>query len=394
MGVYAHMLIYLPVHYPSMATRQRGEELQGIIKKIRDGSFEYEGREPQKTRWTQYDQAQIHEMADYLDNVRDLVDEADRRIKARKPPAKRGPGRPPVEAADIAKVLLMQTYTGSPNRVAEGLLFLFREKLGISRHFSYKTIERGYDREAVNEVLDEITRITNESLDGREVTFSFDGTGFSGSSKENYASRREKQRSKKGKGSKGSGDGGPDDGLPASSLGGKRGFTYAVMGVGVRYKLVSGISISPDHSVGETTLFPRAFDQTLGCHPGLRDVLGDGIYGVRWLTDLVAQNHATPYFLPRSNATFKSLGYTGWAPMLQSLWKDPQGWLEAYHMRSISETVNSMLRCRFGAPLRKRLDPRREVETRLKLVAHDVRRMGYLEALEDITPHWPRKGSL
>ena len=78
--------------------------------------------------------------------------------------------------------------------------------------------------------------------------------------------------------------------------------------------------------------------------------------------------------------------------MLHSLWKDPQACLEAFHMRSISEMVNSMLRCRFGASLKKRLDPRRWSETRLKLIAHDVRRMGYLEAFEDITPHWPRKG--
>jgi transposase len=123
---------------------------------------------------------------DYLENVRDLVDEADRRIKARSPPERRGPGRPPVEAADIAKVLLMQTYMGSPNRVAEGLLLIFREKLGISRHFSYKAIERGYDREAVNEILDEASRIANEAVKGKETRFAFDGTGFSGSTKENY----------------------------------------------------------------------------------------------------------------------------------------------------------------------------------------------------------------
>jgi len=53
-------------------------------------------------------------------------------------------------------------------------------------------------------------------------------------------------------------------------------------------------------------------------------------------------------------------------------------------MRSISETVNSMVKCRFGAPLRKRLDSRKETETRLKLV-------GYLEVLGDVVPHWRRR---
>ena len=76
-----------------MPPQQRGEELQKIIKSIRDGTFEYESKEPVTTNLAQYDQAQIHEMAKYLDNIRDLVEEADKRIKERTPPRKRRPGR-------------------------------------------------------------------------------------------------------------------------------------------------------------------------------------------------------------------------------------------------------------------------------------------------------------
>jgi len=376
-----------------MPSKKQGEELRGIIKNIRDGTFEYESKGPVKTNWAQYDQAQIHEMANYLDNIRDLVEEADKRIKERTPPGKRGPGRPPIDSADIAKALLLQTYTESSNRVAEGFLLLFREKLNISRHFSYKTIERGYDREPVNKILDEIVVITNESVEGKETTFSFDGTGFSASNKENYADKRQKQNSKKNhKKSKSASNGQADDSFPESNSTTKKGFSYSVMGVGVQYKLISGISISPNHSVGETTLFPEAFDQTLNCHPNLDGVLGDGIYGCRWITNLVSENNATPYFLPRSNVTFKSKGALGWYDMLYSLWEDPHEWLEEYHMRSISETVNSMVKCRFGAPLRKRLDSRKETETRLKLVGHNIRRVGYLEIMGDVVPHWRRRG--
>jgi len=76
-----------------MPPKQRGEELRKIIKNIRDGTFEYKSKEPIKTNWRQYDRAQIYEMANYLDNIRDLVDEAYKRIKERTPPGKRGPGR-------------------------------------------------------------------------------------------------------------------------------------------------------------------------------------------------------------------------------------------------------------------------------------------------------------
>ena len=75
--------------------------------------------------------------------------------------------------------------------------------------------------------------------------------------------------------------------------------------------------------------------------------------------------------------------------MLDSIWEDMQEWLKQYHMRSISETVNSMAKARFGSPLRKRLDARKVTETRLKNVAHNVRRMGYLEIIDGIMPHWP-----
>jgi len=60
-------------------------------------------------------------------------------------------------------------------------------------------------------------------------------------------------------------------------------------------------------------------------------------------------------------------------------------------MRSILETVNSMVMARFGDPLRKRLDARKVTETRLKNVAHDVRRIGYLEIMDGIISHWPHK---
>jgi len=374
-----------------MPSKYVGEELREIIKKIRDGTFEYRNRDEAETDWAKYDAAQIKEMANYLDNLRDIVNEADNQIRSRTIPEKRHPGRPETNPADIAKTLLLQTYTESPNRVAEGLLLLFREKLGIGQHFTYKTIERGFDRESVDKILDEVVAITNECVD--EKTCSFDGTGLSASNKENYADKRQKQNSKKNQMKSHSvSDDQNDDRFPMANSSSKMGFSYCVMGVGIKYKLISGMSICPDHSIGETTMFPEAYYQTLQNCPNLENVLGDGIYGVRWITDIVSKSNVTPYFLPRSNVTFQSKGFAGWYDMLFSLWNDPQLWLEHYHMRSISETVNSMVRCRFGAPLRKRLDPRKETETKLKFVAHDIRRIGYIEILDDIKPHLTGKG--
>jgi len=392
MGVYAQKIYKLSGLLIYMPSKYAGEELRDIIKNVRDGSFDYKNRDEAETNWAKYDSAQIKEMANYLDNLRDIVDEADKRIQSKAKPNRRGPGRPETNPADIVKTLLLQTYTESPNRVAEGLLLLFREKLGISQHFTYKTIERGYDRKAVNKIMDEVVAITNECVKNEEKTCSFDGTGLSASNKENYAAKRQKQNSKKNqKKSQSASDEQCHDSFPISDASSKMGFSYCVMGVGVQYKLISGMSVCPNHSIGETTMFPDVYYQTLQNYPNLENALGDGIYSARWITDMVSKSNVTPYFLPKSNVTFQSKGFAGWYDMLFSLWDAPQRWLEQYHMRSISETVNSMVKCRFGGTLRKRLDPRKATETKLKLVAHDIRRIGYIEILYDIKPHWPRK---
>ena len=82
------MFIYLSVDltlcHPNSAAKNHG----GIIKSIRDETFEYEGKEPVKINWSQYDQAQIMELANYLDTIRDLVDESYKRIKERTPQQK------------------------------------------------------------------------------------------------------------------------------------------------------------------------------------------------------------------------------------------------------------------------------------------------------------------
>ena len=379
-----------------MAFTKRRRELHGIIKKIRSGTFDYESRGKPKTNWSLYDQAQIQELSSYLENTKDIVDEADRRIKERTPYSERGPERPPTAPADITKVLLLQGYTNSPNRVAEGLLGLFREKLGIRSHFSYKTIERGYDRDPVNDILNEVVKITNETVEGEEDIFSTDGTGFSASNKVNYAAKRQEQNSKKskkkGKHAKESEDIPPDDSFPESRGKSNKSFTYSVMSVGTKYKLIAGMEMSPNHSIGETTMFPEVFQQTKSLHPDMKEMLGDGIYSARWLVDLVSRNEVKPYFLPKSNVTFRSKGFFGWWDMVSSLHENPQDWMKHYHMRSISETVNSMVECRFGYPLRKRLDPRKKTETRLKLVGHNIRRVAYLQIIEGIASNWQNKG--
>jgi len=160
-----------------MNSEQRVEAVRAFVISVRDRKFPYVHRDPGKVDWALYDAAQCTEAADMLALIRELVDRATARVDARRycPPRRRG--RPPTSPSDIAKILLAQSYLAVSNRVAEGLVHLYSNNLGISRTFSYKTIERAYDREPVTEILEEVITLTNIPLQGLEKCFSIDGSG-------------------------------------------------------------------------------------------------------------------------------------------------------------------------------------------------------------------------
>ena len=80
--------------------RKTSEDLRDLVKSIRDRSFPYEKREPERRNWSDYENAQINEVADILESIRDVVDLA----ASRMPAIRRGVGKPPVPASDIVKV--------------------------------------------------------------------------------------------------------------------------------------------------------------------------------------------------------------------------------------------------------------------------------------------------
>lgn len=374
-----------------MNLQQRGQFLRGLIGTIREQEFPYEPRPESKTRWRDYNLAQCREIVEMISLIRDLVDQAGKRLGISSPPMPSGPGRPPVNPLDIAKILLLQSYFGVSNRVASGLVLLFLEKLGLTSDFSYKTIERGYERKDVREILDEVFKLTNEPIEGLEKVFSVDGSGVPTSVKQNYANDRLRQNSKKSKGKRSKPtikdeNLGPDDDFAKSSPKKKHDYVYNLPIIGVKYKLFAAWNSTSDHTIGETTMFPQSMAQAYENHPEMETVLGDGIFATRPICEIVGKYNATPRFLPRRNVTLKRKGVREWSDMLWDLMNDPQSWLADYHMRSISETGFAMLAKSNPWPLKKRLDNRKETENYLRGIDHNIKRLCYLRFLEEIDP--------
>ena len=347
--------------------RKTAEDLRNLVKSVRDKSYPYERREEKERNWHNYDRAQVNEIADVLETIRDVVDIAVSRI----PEKKRGLGRPSVPSQDIVKVMLMQAYFGMPNRIAQGFLRLFSEKLGISSEFSYKTIERGYDPERTKKILDEVLKIMNESGNSEENVFSTDGTGDPSTMKVNYESRRSQQRIDKEKNRDMK-----SDAFPHTE--GKHDFQYSSFSVGVHTKIISGYFTTDDHSIGELSMFPDIMTQTVNMCPQIEIMLGDALYSNRKICSITEDYGIKPYFLPKTNATFRAKGVESWKAMLYGFVDNTQEWLQEYHMRSISESVNSMMKRNMPVKVRKKLPLRKNTEEILKINMHNLRQYSYL----------------
>lgn len=376
---------------PEEGKRRRAEDLRNLVSSVRNGTFQYEGKEKKSLDWSSYDEAQVNELADILELIRDFVDEASARISPSlsEQQNNRKAGRPPsYPPADVAKALLLQSYFGVSNRVAAGLVRVFKEKLRISNEFSYKTIERGYDPSPVTVILQEVFKLTNELGNAKEKTFSTDGSGDPSSMKVNYESVRSEQRRNNQQKKKNKSDASPQQSWPST----KHDFQYTESIVGVHTKIIAGFLSTSDHSIGELSLFPGVMAQTLSNCLEMETMLGDPLYSSRKACAIVSGCGAKPYFLPKSNSTFRSHGVPSWLDMTHEFVADPQAWLRVYHMRSISETVNSMEKRRFPANLRKKLVLRRDTEDFLRQDVHNLRQYSYLSYLEPDLIVYPMYG--
>ena len=350
--------------------------LRKLLESIERKEYAYQPKEKKKIDWTSYDHAQIHEIDDMLRDIKDIVDLACVRLAIEvKPPCR---GRPRIYPGDKAKAVLMQQYFGTSNRVTEGFLILFKEKLGVKK-FSYKTIERAYDDSDVKRILCEVSRITQEPVSDEEHIFSSDGTGLPNSIKQNYErEKREKRKKKENKNGKEKSKNNKEKKENA------HGFEQAIITVGTCYKMIASFIITENPYAAEGPYLEEALSNVQDIYSRILMMLGDAAYLSRKNASLVAEAGAIPRFYPKKNVTLRAKGSPAWKKMLYQFIKDPQSWLRQYHQRSISESVNSAFMRMFEKKLTRRIRSRRITESIARACDYNIKRFGYLKYL---APH-------
>lgn len=341
--------------------------LVGLIDEIRSGDFPYDSKTPQKRDWSQYDRAQINEITDTLELIKTTVNRAWTRtpqhLKQRT-----GPGQPPTPAPDLVKALLVQQYFGASNRQAQGLVNLFREKLGIQSDFSYKTIERAYAYEHVRELMDRVFDETVHAVSDKEEALGFDGTGLPTSLKTNY----ENDKTSTKRGTK------------------KAHWEYIITGMGLKTQLFTDITILGSPHGSESPHLVDVLPEP-GLFPNVKLGVADAGFLSRANVQSLHDLGMTPRIFPKRNVSFRSEGSSAWAPMLRAFIQDPWTWMREYHQRSIAETGYSTFKRAFPKPLRKKLQTRRHGEIHARKTASNLRRLSYLHHIEQWTYPWDDK---
>jgi len=116
--------------------------------------------------------------------------------------------------------------------------------------------------------------------------------------------------------------------------------------------------------------------------PSMERVLGDALYTTRPACSMVTASGARPYFFPKVNSIYMSHGVPSWKEMMYAFVDDPQEWLRTYHMRSISETVNSMEKTSFPGKIRRRIPHRKDTAESLRVYVHNIGRCAYMTYLQ------------
>jgi len=309
--------------------------------------------------WTAYNEAQIEELDIQITLIRRMVDDAAERIRKIIDPVGRH-GRPSKPAKDRTKAVLIQQYFMATDRFAAKLVWFLREKLGITERLTPKDIERAYDDSDVIAILMEVFRMSNEPVRNKEREFSIDGSGLPTSIKHNYANDRD-------------------------NLQKKACYEMLIGMIGVNIKLFTAVEITGPGS--ECPYLIPLLDETSGMYE-VDSVSADAIYLSRDNCEAIASIGAKPYIYPKENTTINKKGSAAWKCMLLDFIINPQEWLEHYHKRSISESVNSVWKRKYTRPLARKDKNRRKVEAFSRVVCYNIRRLGYLYYLEGVDVPW------
>jgi transposase len=286
--------------------------LNDVLKLLDEIIEYYKEQSPEKKRdWKTYEQRYVDRIKILNRELGPLIKESVKGIKLSRGET-RG-AKPKLNLEQKVTLLLLKHLFGKSNRMMAGMLAIFSLLTGID--ISYKSVERLYSDQEVILALHNLHILILRKKGIETVDTGGDGTGYTLTIKENYASIAQKLKDKK------------------STRKQKYIFSFALMDITTRLYVAYGTSYK-----SEREAYKQAKKMASESGVTIRSIRLDKYFSqqqsVRELQ--VAFPGVQISMIPKSNATIK--GPWDWKRMLFDFVTDPISFLEDYYQRNQSES--------------------------------------------------------
>jgi transposase len=316
--------------------------------------------EKKPTDWTTYEKQWANRLRTALNEIRSIIDQAERRITVEP----KHFGRPPkTSSKQKVLILLAKDLVQLSGRKMADLLPLF--SLFDDVEISYKTIQRAYSHALVRMIIHNMFIILVERKGIVQADLTGDGTGYSLTITRHYRTIRERR----GESAK-SNEPKDSEAKSQSKQNKRRLFTYAFALMDLKTHMYVGYGAS---LWSEKAAFLAALEIMRECGVKPKSVRLDQYYAGQSTIGYFGADTAV-YVIPKSNATIK--GSYAWKDMIRDFMFYPYLFLHEYFRREHSESGFSADKRCDGWKIWQRREDRIQTATILKGVWHNLLWLG------------------
>lgn len=329
------------------------KQVRDVVNIIDDIIEHYkETSEEKKRDWKTYEQKFAERVKTAMKELSPLIEESIASFKIYKGET-RGT-KPKLGLKRKVILLLLKHLFGKSNRAMANMLVIFSLLTNVD--ISYKTVERLYSDPKVIVALHNLYRLMLKKKGVKEVDGGGDGTGYSLTIKEHYASEAQKLKEKAKVAKK-------------FSKKERRMFAYsfALIDIKTRMYVAYGSSL-----VSEQEAFFQAIRLAKESEIRIKKIRLDRYYSKQKYVKLLEEafGNIEVILIPKKNATVK--GTLKWKDMLQYLITDPISYLEEYFQRNQSESGFSEDKKRTGWNIMQRREDRIDTANFCTILWHNL----------------------
>ncbi len=286
--------------------------------------------------WSEYNMAQVQEF--------ELFDQFLYQLVSHIEDPEQHMGKPQMHLSDKIYCCIMKVYSQLSSRRAKHLYHdaLDRQQITNAPHFNIVT--KTLNKKELKTILQELVRLSAQSLASVETDFAIDSSGFRCSTFGSYC--EEKHGTKR-----------------------KRNWLKVHICTGVNTNIVADVIITDEHSADSPQL--KKLVKNISKHFTINEISADMAYSSKKNLQLIDSFGGKPFIPFKKNAT-GNRGGALWRKTFHYFQLHKDDFLEHYHKRSNVESTFSAIKKKFGESVKSKNRIAQENELLCKIIAYNI----------------------